>query len=531
MASDTVNVQPVARQGLSIYWKVVYAIVVLFVAVLMVETAFRIKFPWDLYLWSESPFLTNMMKLEQHLPVYSAPADGNSFVYSPGLEYITFALLKPFGLELDIRFCRLVSVLLGLMASGFGALAVTRLTRSLIAVGRTKLFFFVTWGIIWLVLSKNFMADITHPDNLHAFHATLIFWLCITAIEKKRFGLAMLTMVCAGMGVLTKQTEVFCFLGPALAFAIFKPWGWARWLLLVAAGGISLMVSLHLLWMPEYGRFFTFDLPSHQGIWPTKSYSLILDMLTMDRSLLLCLGLIAIPCLWSIGGNARRYLVCWACVGVFAVLPNVAAYMKSMGMWNNLIIFQVWSILIVWPVFGMLVDSLRNAKAGSQEGTIATWDRRIIPMMVYALMMLFLLLLLPMKVPPRSGYYTYGQTIEASVKRDVAAGLKVLSSHGTEFLIHAGVKEVPRDRSNTLLEMGFGNVASKSEMMMRINAHYYDRIYLLMGKWYGPEIMEGIDKNYVLDSVVPSPPYKPRLIYGYGELMEDCLILSPRPKN
>jgi hypothetical protein len=76
--------------------------------------------------------------------------------------------------------------------------------------------------------------------------------------------------------------------------------------------------------------------------------------------------------------------------------------------------------------------------------------------------------------------------------------------------------------------MNTGNVGQRSEMRTRINAHYYDRIYLLMGNWYGPEIMEDIDRNYVVDSVVPSPPYKPRLIFGYGELMEDCLILSPR---
>src|SRR6267154_1316659 len=116
---------------ISICW-----IVFLFVVISVVETALRIRFPWDLYIWAESPFLTDMIKLDHHMPVFTAPADGNSFVYSPGLEYITFALLKPFGLELDIRFCRLVSTLLGIMAAGFGALAVRRLAGSTIAAAR-----------------------------------------------------------------------------------------------------------------------------------------------------------------------------------------------------------------------------------------------------------------------------------------------------------------------------------------------------------------------------------------------------------
>src|ERR1700691_5694801 len=110
-------------------WLAVYVIIFAFVAVLAVETALRIRFPYDLYFWSESPFLTNLMKLDHHQPIYTNPADGNSFVYSPGLEYLSFAILKPFGLELDIRFCRLVSVALGVFASGFGALAARRCLR------------------------------------------------------------------------------------------------------------------------------------------------------------------------------------------------------------------------------------------------------------------------------------------------------------------------------------------------------------------------------------------------------------------
>jgi hypothetical protein len=227
---------------LSRLWLAAYAIIFAFVAVLAVETALRIKFPYDLYFWSESPFLTNLMKLDHHQPVYTNPADGNSFVYSPGLEYVCFALLKPFGLELDIRFCRLVSVALGVFASGFGALAVARFTRSVTSIAKPKLFFLATWGLLWLVLSKNFLADVDHPDNLHAFHATLLFWLCLLAVETRRFGIALLTMLVAGVGVFTKQTEAVSFVGPALAFAIFNPWGWRRWFLLVAVGAMTVAI-------------------------------------------------------------------------------------------------------------------------------------------------------------------------------------------------------------------------------------------------------------------------------------------------
>jgi hypothetical protein len=55
MSSGKVNEAATSRSGLSALWLAVYWIVALFVALLMVETTFRIKFPWDLYLWSESP--------------------------------------------------------------------------------------------------------------------------------------------------------------------------------------------------------------------------------------------------------------------------------------------------------------------------------------------------------------------------------------------------------------------------------------------------------------------------------------------
>jgi hypothetical protein len=42
----------------------------------------RVPFKWDLYIWAESPFMTNMAKLDKGKALYSSPAEANSFVYS-----------------------------------------------------------------------------------------------------------------------------------------------------------------------------------------------------------------------------------------------------------------------------------------------------------------------------------------------------------------------------------------------------------------------------------------------------------------
>jgi hypothetical protein len=515
-------------QWIPSFQRVLFWMVILFAVILAVETTLRIPFPWDMYFWAESPFMTNMLKLHNHLPIFTDPADGNSFVYSPGLEYLTFAVLKPLGLELDVRYCRLVSTLLGLMAAGFGAMAVSRFARSAFTAAKSKLFFVATWSVIWLVLSKNFMADITHPDNLHAFHATLVFWLTLTALETRRLGLAALTVMVAGLGVFAKQTNALALLGPLLAFAIRNPWGWRQWLLLLPLGGLILGISVYLLWLPHYARFFTFDLPAHQGFWPTKLYAMITDFLTMDRALLAFLAFIAVLSLWHLRGQARPYLVCWCSVGLFSVLPATLAYLKSMGIWNNLIIFQVWFVMLVWPFFGILLEWLAVARPTESDGHFAGWDIRVIPGAIAVLAVGFLVLLFPMKLPPRYGYYAYGRAIESAVRADLQAGRKVLVSHGTEFLIRSGDTTVPRDRANSILEMNWGEVGNFSAMRERIKGRYYDRIYLIMGDWYGPQLLDSIGRNYVVDRIVPAPAYTARHIYGYSEMMEDCRILSPR---
>jgi hypothetical protein len=516
---------------LSRLWYVVYAIIFAFVAILAVETALRIRFPYDLYFWSESPFLTNLMKLDHHQSVYTTPADGNSFVYSPGLEYLCFAILKPFGLELDIRFCRLVSVVLGLLASGFGALAVSRLVRSCVSMGRPRLFFFATWGLIWLVLSKNFLADIDHPDNFHAFHATLVFWLTFVALETRRFGIAVLTMLVAGVGVFTKQTEAIAFIGPTLAFAIYNPWGWRRWLLLAGVGVLTVAVSLYLLWLPTYARFWTLDVLRHQGVWPTKSYTMATNFIYMDRGVLFCLAIIAFPCLCVARNPARRYLVCWVCIGIFTALPNVMAYLKTMGIWNNLIILEIWMIMIVWPFFVMLIDSFSAARPAPSDSSALPWDSRLIPGAICALTVIFILLLVPMKLPPRPGEYAFAHQLEDAVRADLKAGRKVLLIHSTEILIRAGVTDPPIDRCNSVLELFAGKLDDKSDIKSRLDAHYYDRIYMVAGVWYESNVVAVINRNYITNYVIPKSPYKFRLVCGYGELMDNVPVLSPRPKD
>jgi hypothetical protein len=509
-------------------WVPISWIVILFALILLIETALRILFPWDMYVWSESPFMTNMIKLERHLPIYTSPADGNSFVYSAGLEYLAFAVLKPFGLQMDARWCRLVNVLIGLAGAAAAALAMTHLARATSRAGRLRAFFPVAWGIAALVLFKNFTADVLHPDNIHAFHALVVFWLCFTAAETKRFGLAAIAMALAGLGVLTKQTEALCWLGPAAAFAIVNPWGWRRWFALVIVGGATFAIALYLLWLPPDAKFFTWSLPLQQGVSLRKIYHLAGDLLSMDRAVLFCLALFAVVYFWDRSGVGRRYLICWAAVGTFSVLPNLSAYLKTMGAWNNLILFQDWMILIVWPFLGVVLDSLAASLAETTGPSVSRGNQPRTSLVIYGLTVLYIFLLLPLKLPPRPDHYRYCREVEERVRSDMAAGRKVLVSHGAEFLIRAGSKDIPLDRANSILEMNYARLTNNYAMPSRINSHYYDRIYLRTENWYGERLLEEIRRNYKLESEIKSAGHKALAVLGYQDLMDDCQVWVPR---
>lgn len=336
-------------------------------------------------------------------------------------------------------------------------------------------------------------------------------------------------MLVAGIGVFTKQTEALSFLGPLLAFAALNPWGWRRWLLLALAGALTVAVSLYILWLPPDARFWTLDLLRHQRMWLSKSYTMAADFISMDRAFLLVLAVIAFPCLWFANNRTRRYLVIWTTTCIFCVLPNVAAYLKTMGMWNNLIIFEIWMAMLVWPFFAMLVNSFPGALPAPREPGALPWDSRVMPWTVCALTLGFLLLLVPMKVPPRPGDYAFAHQLEDAVRADLHAGRKVLLSHSTAILIRAGVTNPPIDRANSILELFAADLDSQADTISRLNSHYYDRIYLLVGDWYKTNTAEAIMRNYSVDYVIPKSPYKSRLIYGYGELLDNCPVLSPKP--
>ncbi|MBU0743776.1 MAG: hypothetical protein KKE11_00170, partial [Gammaproteobacteria bacterium] len=208
------------------------------------------------------------------------------------------------------------------------------------------LMFAICCGLSFLVIFQNITADVPHPDNLQIAHFLVVFLLSWLALQRQSFKLAVFTMVVAGIGCFTKQTETIVFLGPLALFVIYRIQSWPYLILLATIGLLTTAISLFILWWPEHAFFYTYTLPANNVV----EYERMLDfggiyfwgtvpLLTMP----------SLAYLWKAGGSKRRFLMCWLILGIFVVVPNIRSFLKFFAQWNNLVIVKLWLLLIAWP--------------------------------------------------------------------------------------------------------------------------------------------------------------------------------------
>ena len=495
---------------------------------LLVELGLRLPFRCDLYIWAESPFMTNLLKLWNGAPIYGDPTDVNSFIYAPGLEYLTWAVLAPFGVALDIRFCRLVSVLLGLGAAA--TMAVTRL-RVADDIGaaegrpatRRARFLAAAFSIGALVVFANFTSFVPHPDNLQMLHAALTLFLCHAALRTGSVARAVVAMAFAALGCLTKQTAAFTWVGALVALVVAGPWRWRTAIVLAATGAVVFACAALPLVIDPHARFFTIRLPLLQGITWSKWIGLFQEMFTGHRLVLVA---IAPACALRIAGSGRRgrdFVVAWTALLCTAGLANVISYMKTEGSDNNFGIVGFW----------LLPLALANLPgfAEPQPTRASSWFLA----MRLAAFGLLLASAVPMWTPLPASASTYCSAFVDAVGNDLRAGRRVLLAHGTTPLIWNGARDVPLDRGNTVLEYMFGGRLDLAQKMTeRIQARHYDRIYVNT-RWYFWQ-MPLIEKHYREVQRIPHAevhtPFAaaatPRATFVTAELMNDVVVYAPR---
>jgi hypothetical protein len=456
----------------------------LLVVVLLRQLWVRIAFPWDGLMWSESPFMTDMLKLTNGQPVFTSPADGNSMIYSPGLTYLTYALLAPFDVHVDIRFCRAVTVLVGIAAAGVCAWLTERALRSLGAPTRNRWFAAFAALAFMLLVFRNHTSDTCHPDNLYALHASLTLALTYAAVTRPSYRLALAAMAFAGLGVLVKQTAVTSVGGAGLILVILerRTWGFKRTGVLALVGAVSMAASLYAVFHDPNARFFALEMVSHHHVDPYRLQDLMTrDLFTAPHRVILvpATAVSAFYLLTHAQSAARRVLLYWAIIGAFEVFISVASYFKILGTSNSLGILDLWGALLVIPVAWHLL----SISSGLQRATAA------------AVLALFALALPPMKAAPMTAHYRMGRELDEKIRDDLAVGRRVLLSHGVMPFVHAGVRPVLLDRASAVWELHWAGMGDRSGMRERVRSGHYDKIYLWVAL-YSADLIALIEQEY-----------------------------------
>jgi hypothetical protein len=496
------------------------AMLVVFVALAAWQLAMRVPFRWDMYIWSESPFLTNMLKLTAGQPVYTSPDEANSFIYSPGLEYLTYALLRPFGVQLDIRYCRAVSVALAVLASMALGRCARVLAESLFPGDRVRRVAPTTTAFAFLVIYRNFTSDVPHPDNLHIFHASVTLALVFEAVRRGSTGLGAAAVAFASLGVLAKQVAVPSAFGvwAALAVALVSGRRLVVAAPLLALAAVSTALSVALLWSSHWGRFYTYDTPSAHGVELAKVQLLATQVLFESRVLLLTLALAAVAwCTCSARRPAARLTIAYLLVGAAEFGLCLLAHLKPMGAWNNLAGMEAWAVV---PVVPLLLACLRGV------GPFVALGSGVRPAaLVFGLVLAAGFV--PRKLPPTLAHAEHCRTLQRFVARDLKGGKRVLVAHGATFLIRNGRRDVPLDRANSLLELNVAGNHDFAATRGRIVDKYYDTIYL-NSDWYPAEIRAAIERNYREVARVPGTIDQGKFWYvnGYQGLTIDTRVLE-----
>jgi hypothetical protein len=514
-----------------VLWAVA-VIVLLYVAYAAWVVVVRVRFPYDHLIWAESPFLTNMLKLHNGVELYGPPADANSFVYSPGLEYLCHTLLSPLGLNLDVRACRVVNVAVALVAVG----AAAHFMRSLLDVstdgsegdgpdrGRDRWAVRVLFvGAAALVLVKNLAFDICHPDNLHALHLAGGIALAYHAMRRHSFGWALGTSALLGGGILLKQTCALGGVGVGLYLALWgrREWGARRSALLVAAPVVvTAFGAWWLLIHQEHGRYWLLEvLLRHPKAITKLDYLWAYEAAFLHRApLYLGAVLFALRSLLGDREKVREATGLWLFAGLFGVSPALSAYVKEFGLFNNIIVIDLWAAMLVLPSLVALAHRELERRADSPLGIVAAATLVVIGLGLY-----------PTKRQPLRDHWRYGRELEAALREDRAASRRVLVAHGTAAWLRAGLRDVPRDRSNSVLELDAAHRADDAETAARFAARHYDRIYVGWPR-YADDMEEALRKHYrKVGTIAPVSLPDKNTANGWSvEMVAPIAIYAPR---
>lgn len=429
----------------------------------------------DTLIWSESPFVNDIIRFRSGFPLYGPPADLSSFNYTPGAQLLSWLIASVAGQGDSVAALRLVQVLYVVVAVVVGARTASRLRR---LAGADEMAH--PWPLLWMPLLflaatndlTNPFTHLLHNDALAVLVCAVGFWLLVEHAVAPRGAWLVAMAVLPAAGFLVKQSlAIWCVLFGAWLLLFDRGHRWQR-AVLVGGTGLALSAALYwgglALWGDNF-RYWVIEGLGKHPVSPLRSIEHAFDGWAYWAAG--CWGL------WILarGERARAVFGVWL---VWALLFAVETYTSGIAyMLNHMgpgsLLGAVWlaaALPSVWP------------SARDDRGPWG-WIRAAA---FAATAVLFVSGLRGVKVPVPS--------LPADADRYAAAiehefeGLRpasVLLDHGSWPYLAGRI--VQHDRSAPAGEAGFTQTADFTGLMERLRTHAYARI--LMRDVDGPEFM------------------------------------------
>lgn len=170
-----------------------------------------ITLPADILMWEESNFVGDIIKLRIGAPMYTSPADSNSFIYTPLAPLLTYAISWLISLPNSIVAWRLIQLGYVVCAVLIAAMC-TRTLRDLAdpehKIEHSKTWLAFTFLTLFLVATSpqvNRFVSSLHVDALALLVSMISFWTMLRYLKApSRLGVVLMA-VCPALGYLTKQ--------------------------------------------------------------------------------------------------------------------------------------------------------------------------------------------------------------------------------------------------------------------------------------------------------------------------------------
>ena len=172
-----------------------------------------IRLPVDLLSFSESPFVTDILKLQSGHPLYTPAEDNNSYPYTPGTQILTYAIASAWGYGSDIAALRTIQFGYVILAAGFAAGTCHLLARLLVGSRyRHRPVWVAAWFCLLLLAATaprfNAYTHSLHNDGLALLVSMVAYWLMARwAVQPRTWVLAAMAVLPAA-GFLVKQNQL-----------------------------------------------------------------------------------------------------------------------------------------------------------------------------------------------------------------------------------------------------------------------------------------------------------------------------------